>query len=103
MKRKAALFIVLFVLLCSTARHSRGQTLTKHPSGVITGRVVDDAGRPMRGLDVKALALTSENGKPRLLASGNRASTNDRGEFRVFWLDPGKYDIVVSLPQIAGS
>jgi len=60
-------------------------------SGVISGRVVDDEGRPIRGAQVQALRVTNEGGTPRMTARGNAAVTNDRGEFRLFWLESGKY------------
>ena len=65
------------------------------PAGVITGRVVDDEGRPMRGAQVQALAFGYREGKRQLVPQGT-AATNDRGEFRVFWLDPGAYHVVVN-------
>src|SRR5207244_6676081 len=49
-------------------------------------------------LEVKALAYAFENGKRQLGPRGNSAATNDRGEFRVFWLEPGEYYIAVSFP-----
>jgi len=93
--------MILLLLSNSGMLSSRpGQTSSAHPAGVITGRVVDDDGRPMRGLEVKALAYGDENGKRRLVPRGLPAKTNDRGEFRLFWLDPGTYYLVASLPQV---
>src|SRR5262249_50063461 len=60
---------------------------TARPGGVISGRVVDDQGRPMRGARVQALARTYEDGSLQMTPRGNPATTNDRGEFRLFWLE----------------
>ena len=72
----------------------------QRPTGVISGRVVDDDGRPMRDIEVQALLTIYEAGERRLVPHGNLATTNDRGEFRLFWLPPGNYYIEVNpLPS----
>src|SRR5262245_34189043 len=75
-------------------------TVRMTPAAVITGRVVDDEGRPVRGAPVEALAYGYRNGRRELVTHGNSATTNDRGEFRLFWLDPGKYYLMVGPPQL---
>jgi hypothetical protein len=70
--------------------------------GVIAGVVRDTRGRPLPGLEVRALkfgynAVTGE----RSLAPPGGASTaqsDDRGEYRVYGLPPGGYLVVVSPP-----
>ena len=47
----------------------------------------DDDGRAMRGIQVEALAYGDKDGRRQLLKKGT-STTNDRGEFRLFWLDP---------------
>ncbi len=68
------------------------------PAAVIIGRVIDDEGRPMRGARVQALEDDDQGGERKMLPRGNSSVTNDRGEFRLFWLDPGTYHVVVSMP-----
>src|SRR5262245_6703646 len=78
-------------------------TVRMTAAGVITGRIVDDEGRPVRGAPVEALAYGYTNGRRQLVPRGNSATTNDRGEFRLFWLDPGTYYIVADptpRPQV---
>jgi hypothetical protein len=72
------------------------QDKASQPPGVLTGRVVDDDGRPMRGMQVVALSMVYVNGKRQMLPQGNPATTNDRGEFRLFWLEPGAYFVLVN-------
>ena len=69
-------------------------------AGVIAGRIVDDEGRPVRGAPVEALSYGYANGRRQLLPQGNPATTNDRGEFRRFWLNPGTYYIVANVPPV---
>jgi len=76
-------------------------TVRMTAAGVISGRIVDDEGRPVRGAPVEALAYGYTNGHRQLVTRGNSATTNDRGEFRLFWLNPGTYYIVANVPTVA--
>jgi Carboxypeptidase regulatory-like domain len=58
------------------------------PLAVITGRVLDDDGDPVRGARVEAMAYTYQTGKKQL-KSLEQTSANDKGEFRLFGLHPG--------------
>ena len=58
------------------------------PLAVITGRVLDDDGDPVRGAQLEAMAYTYQTGKKQL-NSLEQASANDKGEFRLFGLHPG--------------
>jgi beta-lactamase regulating signal transducer with metallopeptidase domain len=64
---------------------------------VISGRIVDASGRPMQDVVVDALAMTYENGYPVLRTSVSK-TTDDQGEYRLFWLLPGEYYIQVTVP-----
>jgi hypothetical protein len=60
------------------------------PLGVITGRVLDDDGDPVRGAQVQAMAYTYRASK-RQLSSVDQTTANDKGEFRLFGLRPGTF------------
>lgn len=60
------------------------------PLGVITGKVVDQDGVPLRGVNVIALTSQIEEGWRRTRPTRN-VSTDDRGMFRLWNLNPGKY------------
>jgi hypothetical protein len=64
--------------------------------GVITGRVVDEFGEPLSGLEVSARRVQTINGKRQLMPYGPQGSTNDIGEFRIFGLEPGQYAVLAS-------
>jgi protocatechuate 3,4-dioxygenase beta subunit len=68
-------------------------TLPLLPGGVITGRVHDERGRPLAGASIGAFRVAwYELGEPVLLrAVGVQATVDDRGEYRLFGLQPGKY------------
>jgi protocatechuate 3,4-dioxygenase beta subunit len=79
----------------------QGQTpppavVTLTPTGVITGRVLDDSG-PVRNVLVRALRVTYRDGE-RYLEMATYARTDDRGEFRLFGLAPTSY-VVDAIPQ----
>jgi hypothetical protein len=60
------------------------------PTGTITGRIVNRQGDPMGNIAVQAVQLSYQNGKRTWRVVESRP-TNDLGEYRLFWLDPGRY------------
>lgn len=73
-----------------------GQTLehidvTLLRGGVITGRVLDDVGEPVVDAFVSPMRSRFINGRRRLVASGRGTRTDDRGQYRIYGLEPGQY------------
>jgi protocatechuate 3,4-dioxygenase beta subunit len=61
------------------------------PAATISGRVMDSNGEPLTGVTVQALRSTFDaTGKRTLQATGS-ARTNDLGEYRLYWINPGRY------------
>jgi hypothetical protein len=58
---------------------------------VIAGRVIDEFGEPVPNASVTPMRQQYTQGQRRLLNVGNRAQTNDIGEYRIFGLSPGQY------------
>jgi len=56
----------------------------------LSGTVRDDGGDPVVGTDVMAFRRATNNGRPLLLSAG-RSRTDDRGQYRLFSLQPGDY------------
>ena len=63
----------------------------------ITGRVLDHAGRPMRGAVIALQQRRSVDGQIQLVACCGQARTDPNGLYRLAGLDPGEY-AVSSLP-----
>jgi protocatechuate 3,4-dioxygenase beta subunit len=64
------------------------------PTSAITGRVFDPEGRLVEGASVALSRLTwTGEGQRMLISFGLRASgtTNDLGEYRLYWIPPGDY------------
>jgi hypothetical protein len=61
-------------------------------SGSITGIVVSSSGEPLVGIEVYALRPAYDSfGSKYVAAASNAARTNDRGEYRITSLPPGRY------------
>jgi len=70
----------------------QGISLTMTPGGTITGHVVDSNGDPLSRAIVQAQKLVYQE-RGRALITVQAVPTDDRGEYRLFWLPPGKYYI----------
>ena len=60
------------------------------PGSAIFGRVFDDRGEPIGQVEVRALKASYRDGH-RALTVVQSVDTNDLGEYRLFWLPPGRY------------
>jgi protocatechuate 3,4-dioxygenase beta subunit len=66
------------------------------PQGIISGRVVDEDGEPVEGAFVQVSNQQYMGGRRRLMMLGSN-QTNDRGEFRINNISPGRYYVAVQL------
>ena len=60
-------------------------------TAAVEGRVVDEFGEPLAGIDV--FAKNPENGQRAGMSGPYSAMTDDRGQFRVYGIAPGRYNI----------
>src|SRR5262245_58815441 len=58
---------------------------------VISGTITDVESRPIAGVQMSAMKLKYEDGRPVFAAGTPPVATNDRGEYRIPWLPPGEY------------
>ena len=70
------------------------------PTGSISGRVTDARGEPLAHALVLALEPVMYEGRRRLNVAMSTVQTNDLGEFRLYWLTPGRY-YVATVPEDA--
>ncbi len=74
-------------------------TLVMPRGGVLSGVVTDDAGDPAMGVPVRALRSVLRDGAREWQPSATATATSDdRGQFRIFGLVPGDY-IVCAAPR----
>ena len=72
--------------------------LNMTPTGAISGRVYDTGGRPLGNVEVKAMKASYPEGR-RILTPVQSVLTNDLGEYRLFWLAPGRYYVAAVHPK----
>jgi hypothetical protein len=83
------------VLEFSAGQRVKDIVFRLQPPGVITGTVNDEDGDPAINAQVQALRFTRQ-GQRRQVMGGPGVQTNDRGEYRIFGLEPGQYLVVVN-------
>lgn len=60
-------------------------------AGNVGGRIVDNDGQPAVGVPLQLLkAIYNQTGR-RIFQNAGNARTNDRGEYRFYWVTPGRY------------
>jgi protocatechuate 3,4-dioxygenase beta subunit len=60
------------------------------PHGVITGKITDEDGDPVQGVQVQIMRVMYNQGMPQMQINASDAS-NDLGEYRLSGITPGKY------------
>jgi hypothetical protein len=79
-------------------RNISGMQFALTPTAAIAGRVYGMDGHPIVKATVRALKPAYQNGS-RTLTAVQTTITNDRGEYRLFWLPPGRYFVGVNAPD----
>ena len=77
-------------LILFSDQHLRGVTLLLTPAAVITGHVYDLSRRPLPSVLVEALRYQYRDGA-RVLVLAGAGHSDDRGEYRIFNLQPDAY------------
>jgi len=78
----------------------RNLKLEMSTTGAITGQIVDEDGLPIGHATVMALSEQYQKGEPRWYIE-RVIMTDERGNYRLFWLGPGRYKVaaVYENPQ----
>jgi len=84
-----------------TGQQLRNVDVTLPRGSVITGNVLDEDGEPMARAQVQVLRYVYRQGQRQIEPAGDD-QTDDRGQFRVFDLEPGEYFVSVTLPRRRG-
>ena len=66
------------------------------PTAVVTGQIVDENSLPLMRVEVKLLARTFNKGRMRLAVLG-MGITDDRGEYRLYGIQPGDYYVLAEI------
>jgi len=65
-------------------------------AGAVSGRIIDPSGEPMPSLNVQLLRSTYDATGRRTFSQAAAGKTDDRGEYRIYWVSPGKYYVNAS-------
>jgi hypothetical protein len=74
----------------------RGMSIHLTQQGSINGRVRSDTGEPVEGVTVQIQRYAYAPDGRRILDTVRSSTTNDRGDYRLYFLDPGRYYLLVS-------
>jgi hypothetical protein len=67
----------------------------------ISGMVIDEAGEPAVGIQIRALLRTTVAGRRRFVYAGQPGWTDDRGIYRIHGLLPGDYIVAAVATQVS--
>ena len=69
----------------------KGVVVHLTPTGSVNGRITNSKGEPLMGMEVMLLRPTYDPSGRKSFQNAGTAQTNDRGEYRVYWIAPGSY------------
>ncbi len=72
------------------------------PQGVVSGRILDEDGEPIEGVSVQLLRPQYFANQRRMMGTGGN-QTNDKGEFRVTNVAPGRYYVQIQNMRMGGA
>ncbi|WP_031495301.1 carboxypeptidase regulatory-like domain-containing protein [Bryobacter aggregatus] len=72
------------------------------PQGVVSGRILDEDGEPMEGVSVQLIRPQYFANQRRMMGTGGN-QTNDKGEFRVTNVAPGRYYVQIQNMRMGGA
>jgi Carboxypeptidase regulatory-like domain len=75
-----------------------GLNVSLRAASIVTGRVCESSGKPAPGLLVSLLKVCFNSRGLRTLENSGTAITDDRGEYRIVWVSPGRYYLGVQSP-----
>ncbi len=83
-------------ILLAAGQSLKSLNVSLTPMGAISGRIRNRFGEPAGNVAVRALRIVYQNGRKTLLPF-QTARTNDLGDYRLYYLEPGQY-FVTALP-----
>jgi 5-hydroxyisourate hydrolase-like protein (transthyretin family) len=77
----------------------RDLTTRLTPAGNVAGRLWNSFGQPAVGVPVQIVRSSFNSAGQRVLEVVGVTRSNDRGEYRIYWVTPGTYYLVAGSPQ----
>ena len=73
------------------------------PAGNISGRITDRSDQPLANVPVQLMKYSYDSQGQRSYQSVGSAKTNDRGDYRIYWITPGRYFLLAGTPGLGAS
>ena len=84
----------------AAGQHLKNMPVRLTPAVIVSGEVLDEYNDPVQDAEIRLLAVQMRLGQMSLRVAG-KAMTDDRGEYRIAGLHPGKYYVVVEYKSKA--
>jgi|KBSSwiStaDraftv2_1062776.scaffolds.fasta_scaffold00773_19 hypothetical protein len=84
------------VLTITPGQSLKGVVFRLTPAAIITGRISSPNGEPMTGTTVLLLRVAYDSTGKRTMRPVSATRTDDRGEYRLYWITPGQYYVAVT-------
>jgi len=81
----------------TTGQTTRDASIRLTPTGTVHGRIYDENGQPATGAPVQLLRPVY-NAQGKAFQSGGSAKADDRGEYRLYNVPPGRYFLLAGTP-----
>jgi len=79
----------------------KGLVVSMTSTGSVDGRITNEQGQPMEGIQVRLMKqYYGEDGEVGFEAAGT-TRTNDRGQYRLYWVSPGRYTIIAEPVRVS--
>ncbi|HLQ78548.1 MAG TPA: M56 family metallopeptidase, partial [Terriglobia bacterium] len=90
-------------IVLTTGQSLKDVSIPMIPAGNVTGRIQDANGRPAVGASVQLLHAVFNSAGQKSFQSVGSGKTDDRGEYRIYWVTPGRYYVAAgSSPSSYG-
>jgi sarcosine oxidase gamma subunit len=73
------------------------------PAATLSGSIRDEFNRPLVNVPVHLLRYSYNSEGERVYAPGSAVQTDDRGEYRMYWVTPGRYYVLAGRPTTAAN
>lgn len=84
----------------SAGQHLKGMPVRLMPTAVVAGEIVDEYNDPLQNVEVELLVTKVKLGQMYLAPAG-KSLTDDRGQYRIAGLHPGKYYVLAEYKPAA--
>jgi hypothetical protein len=68
------------------------------PTSNVSGRITDGSDQPLANVPVQLMRYSYDAQGQRSYQNVGAAKTNDRGEYRIYWITPGRYYVLAGTP-----